>query len=253
MKKDIVKVSWSGGKDSSCAAHLRLSQGDECIIVCYIPMFTDKIPLLLKNHYEFILHTADKFRQMGARVFLLHGETYWDFVHRRRVKGQRKGIPFGFPPFIRQNCSFKTYSKTKVLSDVDKEKQLLYDYEDIGIAIDEKHRLNQLDERKRSILVERGFTEQMAADYCIKNGIYSPHYKEFKRDGCVLCPQAPPSLRVKWFQENPEAFYMVLQLQDFVKKEIPGQYPLREKSWFIEEDLQIGLFDKPGETRYLIN
>lgn len=253
LKKDIVKISWSGGKDSSCAAHLHLLQGDKCIIVCYIPMFTEKIPLLLKNHYDFILSTADRFIKMGARVFFVHGESYFNFVHRKRIQGKRKGIFFGFPSFVRQHCAFRLYSKIKALNAVDKEKSLLYDYEDIGIAIDEKQRLHQLNERKRSILVERFFTEKMAFDYCRKNSLLSPHYEEFKRDGCVLCPQASSKLRVRWFQEYPEAMEIVLYLQDFVRAELPGQYPLREKRWFIEEDFQIGFFDNIGELRYLIN
>lgn len=43
---DVVKVSWSGGKDSTCALDLHLERGDKVIAVNYTPMLTDTIPLL---------------------------------------------------------------------------------------------------------------------------------------------------------------------------------------------------------------
>lgn len=253
MRKDIVKVNWSGGKDSSCAAHLHLAQGDECIIVNYIPMFTDKIPLILKEHYEFILRTADKFREMGGQVHILHGMTYWEYVTHIAKTGKNKGLPFGVPCFKRGQCGFKRDSKEKAISSFDKNFSIKYDYCDIGIAYDEKDRQAQLNEKKRSILVEKKITEADAALYCLRNGIYSPHYKKFKRDGCVLCANAPPAEREEWFRQYPESFSLLLELQDFVKRERPEQFPLRGYRWFIEEDLQMSLFDEPGKTKYLIN
>ena len=53
---DIVKVNWSGGKDSTCSALLHIKRGDKVKIVSYIPMFTDEIPLILKDHYNFIMN-----------------------------------------------------------------------------------------------------------------------------------------------------------------------------------------------------
>lgn len=63
---ETVKISWSGGKDSTCATHLHLLKGHNCIICNYMPMFDDETPLLLKNHYEFIMETAERFRKMGG-------------------------------------------------------------------------------------------------------------------------------------------------------------------------------------------
>lgn len=244
-----VKCNWSGGKDSSCATHLHLTQGDKCIVVNYIPMFTKEIPMLLKVHYEFIMQTAEKFRQMGAEVYQPEGINYWDFVHLRNVKGDNKGRIKGFPPFITGACNFKTFSKEKALNSLDK--KLNYDYQDIGIAFDEKKRHNQLSEKKRSILVEKKIAEHGAVEYCKRNGIYSPHYSILKRDGCSLCPQAPTKERIMWFRDYPDAFDLVLELQNFVKKERPEQTPLRNYKWFIEEDLQMNMFDKG--TRWIIN
>lgn len=50
---EVVKVSWSGGKDSTCAVLIHLALGHTVKAVNYTPMFTEDIPLLLKDHYEF--------------------------------------------------------------------------------------------------------------------------------------------------------------------------------------------------------
>lgn len=230
---DIVKVSWSGGKDSTCALSKHIERGDQVIAVCYIPMFTDTIPLLLKDHYEFILRTADKFRAMGATVHIVKGMTYYDFVHKRSSRGKFKGRVFGFPPFVTGQCNFKRDSKLKALSEIDIG---YYDYEDIGIAADETRRQGQLNARKRSILCELGITEEDATQHCKENDILSPHYKTHKRDGCTLCPHAKAKEREMWFEQYPEALPLVIELQEWVKIERPEQTPLRNHKWFIDDD-----------------
>ncbi len=248
---DIVKCCWSGGKDSSCATHLHLSQGDKCIVTNYIPMFTEDIPLLLKEHYEFIMQTIELWKQMGAEVYQVHGITYWDWVHKLITRGENKGKPKGFPCFLKNKCNFQSDSKTKSLNELDRKFNLQYDYCDLGIAFDEVNRHSQLNDKKRSILVEQKITEDMATVYCKKNGLYSPHYDKYKRDGCALCPQKKASERVEWFNQYPQAFDLVLELQEFVKQERPGQHPLRDKKFFIEEDMQLSFFEEG--TRYIIN
>lgn len=247
----IVKCNWSGGKDSSCATHLHLTQGDKCIVCCYVPMFTEEIPLILKQHYEFILQTAERFKSMGAEVHIVSGITYVEYVTKFATRGKNKGKPFGFPCFIRGQCGFKRDSKEKAIKELTESLELKYDYEDIGIAFDEKDRHNQLNDKKRSILVETKRTEYDATVYCVINGLYSPHYQNFKRDGCVLCANAKSKERQEWFKQYPEAFPILLNLQDFIKAEKPNFFPLRNYRWFIEEDLQMNMFDKG--TRWIIN
>lgn len=246
-----VKCCWSGGKDSSCATHLHLVQGDKCIVTNYIPMFTEDIPLILKEHYEFIMQTIELWKQMGAEVYQVHGITYWDWVHKISTRGKNKGKPLGFPFWRIGACGFNRDSKSKSVAEIDEKFNLQYDYTDLGIAFDEIERQSQLTERKRSILVEKEITEVMATEYCQKNGLYSPHYIHHRRDGCTLCPQAKSSERIEWFKQYPEAFELVLELQQFVKQERPEQTPLRDYKFFIEEDLQISLFE--DGIRYIIN
>ena len=55
---------------------LHIERGDTVKAVCYIPMFTKDIPLIMKEQYQFILNTADYFRSLGAEVFIVSGMTY---------------------------------------------------------------------------------------------------------------------------------------------------------------------------------
>lgn len=70
--EEVVKVSWSGGKDSTCAVLIHLALGHIVKAVNYTPMFTEEIPLILKDHYEFIQKTAERFRDMGAEVYMVN-------------------------------------------------------------------------------------------------------------------------------------------------------------------------------------
>lgn len=231
--KEIVKVNWSGGKDSTCAALLHIERGDMVKMVCYIPMLTETIPLLLKDHYDFILRTADYFRSLGAEVYITTGMTYCDFIRKRSTRGKYKGRMFGFPCFWTGKCGFKRDSKLKALNTLDIG---YFDYEDIGIAYDETKRHGVLTESKRSILCEMKMTEADAALYDSMRNILSPHYQSESRDGCTLCPHAHSREREIWFQQYPEAYNIVLELQDLVRKERPDQTPLRDYKWFIDDN-----------------
>ena len=240
----IVKVGWSGGKDSTCSVLLHLEQGDTVKAVCYIPMFTKNIPLITKKHYEFIMNTADRLREMGAEVYIVSGITYCQFVKLVISKGKNKGKIQGFPTPVTGMCEFKNYSKVKALKKCDVG---YFDYEDIGIAYDEPQRKGQLTDSKRSILVEKQFTEKMAKQKCVEYNMLSPHYENDTRDGCALCPNAPKKRRLQWFKGFPEAMPIVVELQELVKKERPERMPLRNKKLFIDTD-QIDMFGN-----YMIN
>ena len=77
--ENIVKIGWSGGKDSTCVTYKRIEKGDKVKAVCYVPYFTEDIPLINKEHFEFILRQKETFEKMGAEVFLAEGITYWDY------------------------------------------------------------------------------------------------------------------------------------------------------------------------------
>lgn len=231
----IVKVNWSGGKDSTCAVLQHLAAGNRVKCVCYIPMFTDSIPFIRKAHYEFIVSAARRLREMGCSVFIVRGEPYVDFVLRRSSRGKFKGRMFGFPCYLAGRCNFQKASKTRALTRVEIGD---YDFEDIGIAWDETSRHGQLTDLKRSILVELKISEKAAFRICEINDFLSPVYSEDGRDGCALCPHGSRARRVGWFSDYPDAFPIVRKLQEIVQVERPGMTPLRN-GWFIGEGGEI--------------
>lgn len=236
----VVKLGWSGGKDSTCAFSLHLNQGDFVKAVCYIPMFTDDIPLITKRHYEFINNTAEFFMSQGAEVYFAKGITYWDYVTHRSVRGKFKGRIFGFPCIHRGLCGFKRDSKLKASRSIDVG---YFDYECLGIAYDEFDRHSQLNEKLRSILVEKCYTEKFCHHYCYLNGLLSPHYDYSSRDGCVLCPNAKEIERRIWYNDYPLSRPLLIDLQNFVKSERSDCFPLRDFQWFINTDIQYSFFD----------
>lgn len=229
--RDTVKVGWSGGKDSTCSVLMHIEKGDKVKAVCYVPMFTDTIPLIAKSHYEYIIKTAEYFRSLGADVHIVSGMTYYEYVTHIAKRGKYKGMIFGFPYFKSGQCGFKRDSKLKALAGCDVGS---YDYEDIGIAVDEVARHGQLTDKKRSILCEEGITEAIAKRIVLGRGLLSPHYGRANRDGCALCPNAKQRERVLWLQDYPEALPILLELQELVKAKRPDRTPLRGYKWFIE-------------------
>lgn len=232
----VVKVSWSGGKDSTRAVMEHIKRGDHVKVVCYIPMFTKDIPLIAKNHYEFLGRTAEYFKSLGAEFFFADGGlTYFEYVTHIAKTGKYKGMIFGFPCINRGQCGFKRDGKLKAINNCDVG---YYDYESIGIAYDEVARQNQLTDARRSILCELKITEQDAFDYCKENNILSPQYDKKKkrknmRDGCALCCNASEEERKEWFTDYPEAIPILIELQNIVKEKRPERPPLRGYKYFI--------------------
>ncbi len=237
---NVVKVGWSGGKDSTCAVMEHIKRGDKVKIVCYIPVLTNEIPLILKRHYEFIMTTAEYFRSLGAEVYFAKGGlTYCEYVTHEAKSGKYKGQIFGFPCIEKGKCGFKRDGKLRACDSCDVGE---YDYLSIGIACDETARFKQLNEHKRSILCEEKITEEMATALCKEHEpcLYSPHYsydfgkkKKKHRDGCSLCPHATEKERAECFRDYPEAIPIVTELQNIVKEKRPDRPPLRGYKWFL--------------------
>lgn len=230
---DIVKVSWSGGKDSTCAVIKHLEKGDKVVAVCYIPMFDDVIPLISKSHYEFILRSSHVFNEKGVETYIVSGITYLEYCTHVSKRGKYKGLMFCFPGFNRGQCGFKRDSKLKALRSIDE--NFYYDYEDVGIAFDEVDRHGQLNDLKRSILVEQKITEKEALKICENNNLLSPIYLDGSRDGCVLCPNAKRKERIQWLSDYPDARAILESLQKRCLQEKPWSFPLRNYKMFIDE------------------
>lgn len=228
---EIAKIGWSGGKDSTCATYKRLEQGYKVKAVSYIPHFTEDIPLINKEHYEFILRHKEIFEKNGAEVFLVKGLTYFDYCTSLSRTGKFKGQPKGYP-YI-GCCGFRRDSKIKAVASCNVGE---FDFLELAIAFDEKARQNQLNEKTRSVLCEQEITEDMAKEFCLERNAYSPHYKYSKRDGCALCFNAKPIELEIWLNDYPEARKKLWELQEILKPKLIGrknEFPLRGYNYFL--------------------
>lgn len=226
---DVVKLSWSGGKDSTAAIILHLLMGHKVKAVCFIPMLCDNIPAIRKDHYLHLLHCAEVFEFWGCKVYFTSGRSYEYHVHRILRRGVRKGhfmgtgLGFGF-------CLFRDYCKIRAgLDSVDVG---YFDYQDIGIASDEVNRIAQLDDNKRSILAELGFSEAEARDLVDSFGLLSPIYSRSGRDGCCFCPNVKTEEFLLWLTDYPEAESKILQIEEFCRKVTPTRSPYRDHCYF---------------------
>lgn len=241
---DVVKVSWSGGKDSTAAMLLHLQAGHCVKAVCFVPMLTDDIPLIMPDHYKYILDTAKYFRLFGASVDIVRGISYYDHVHtvisRGKNKGKFRGIGLGFG-----FCVFRNYSKIPALQKCDVG---YYDYWDIGIGADEFRRIGQLTNLKRSILCEYGLTEKDAFQICYDYHLLSPiYFGSSKRDGCSICPNSRINEFLAYIKAYPDAERVLLDIEKFCKCVRPELSPYRNSQWFsdrLQFDYQYSLFEE---------
>ena len=84
----VVRVGWSGGKDSTCSVFKHLELGNTVKAVCYIPMLTPEIPLIRKCHYEFIQATAQRISNAGGKVYFAEGLTFYEYFYRIKFGNQ---------------------------------------------------------------------------------------------------------------------------------------------------------------------
>lgn len=234
-----VLVCWSGGKNSTRAVYEYHTRGYAVTAVCYIPMFTKKIPLIDREHYDFLLRCSKWFRSIGIRVVFLRGVTYYDWCSRILVKGKSKGEVRGFPLFFRGCCGFACDGKIKEINNYFADHSKTFKYIDIGLCADEYDR-KVLKGRERSILQELGIFDKECFYWCRDFQLLSPRYARSGRDGCMLCPQAKSFERVLFFNQYPDAFEKVLELQRMSLSKNKVFYPLRGKHWFIENKEFIG-------------
>lgn len=84
----------------------------------------------------------------------------------------------------------------------------------IGIAIDEPNRFGNLTDKKRSPLVEIGWTEAMCRKWCEDNDLLSPIYTNATRGGCWFCHnQGVDQLRL--LRKNyPDLWQLMLKWDD---------------------------------------
>ena len=224
-------------------------------------MATPEIPAYLPELVEF-RERIDKEIKGRYGISVTHikaDKSFVEFFYRElSARSKYTGI-YGWPPIFCHWC-MKWLKKEPIEKYFDGIDCVQW----IGIAADEPQRHRQLNERKRSALVEYGVTEAQAMEICKKLGWVSPTYLHSGRDGCWFCPcQCTAQLR-RLYNEFPEYWQMMMEWDKDTEKrfqinhtlpdwdcrfrmENEGLVPIDRKfRWSMLEDYrdQLSLFDE---------
>ena len=169
---------------------------------------TDTIPADLPPMVEF-KEKADEIikKRWGITVEHIKGKcTYEDVFYRihHNSKIGNKGKIYGWP-FTLKGPWCNSMLKMPPLKKAER-KNIVY----IGIAADEPKRFHNLT-RKKSPLVEAGWTEAMCRKWCEENDLLSPIYKDSTRGGCWFCHNQSVSQLRQLRHNYPELWHLLLK------------------------------------------
>lgn len=222
--RNIACISY--GKDSLAQLEV-MYQHDLPLtdIVTSDVMATPDIPAYLPELMDF-RHRVDSEIKARYGIAVTHVKAEKSFVElfyqQLTSRSKYEGI-IGWPP------AFGHWCMRKLKQEPIRQYFDGLDYvEWIGIAADETNRHNQLNDRKRSALVEYGVVEAQAMEICKGLNWVSPSYLHGGRDGCWFCPcQALSTLR-RLYHEFPELWEMMLDWDKDTEKRFKIDHTLGE-------------------------
>lgn len=220
-------ASISYGKDSLAQLEIIHRNGLPMTdIVTADIMATPEIPAYLPEVEEF-RHRVDQEieERYGLRVTHVRADkSFAEIFYRKLTKRSKYDDVYGWPALCRGRWCMK-YLKLVPIQNYFKQ---IESTTWIGIAADEPARHAQLNERKRSALVEYGITETKAMEICKELGWVSPTYLHSGRDGCWFCPcQGIDQLR-RLYNEFPEYWRMMMEWDKDTSKRFQIQHTLPE-------------------------
>jgi len=180
-------VSFSGGKDSTAMLLRLLELGEEIDDIIFADTGFE-----FSDLYDYIKRVE---KYIGRKVTFLKSETsFEEWFTGKLTKGKHEGDVRGFPQVLTP-CYWMREAKIKPLAKFQRDADIIY----IGIAYDEKERMQKDTGKIRYPLVEWRWTEQDCINYLNKKKMFNPLYVNFNRLGCWLCPkQGEKSLYVVW-------------------------------------------------------
>lgn len=218
-------LSLSYGKDSlACFGACEILGWPIDRVVTAEVWATDTLPADLPPMVEFKDH-ADRIIKERWWIEVEHircRNTYQDMFYRRksirakRNPGQIRGWPMrGGPGGAWCQGDVKLPALRKI-NNKRRDRNVMY----LGIAADEPNRFHSLSDKKRSPLVEAGWTEADCRRWCEENDLLSPIYTTAARGGCWFCHnQGVDQLRLlrknypelwalmlKWDSDSPVTF-----------------------------------------------
>lgn len=226
-------LSLSYGKDSLACLGAIEQRGLPLDRIVHAEVWaTETIPADLPPMVEFKKH-ADKIikERWGIEVEHYRAKHCFEsaFYRKRGDTGRKskfEGKIYGYPMVKGQWCLQQL--KLPALKIAEGKDAVQY----IGIAADEPNRFHNLSEKKRSPLVEAGWTEEMCREWCEENDLLSPIYTTAARGGCWFCHnQGVEQLRLlrknypelwalllKWDKDSPVTFKPGRTVADFEKR-----------------------------------
>lgn len=213
-KKNTMHIaSCSFGKDSLATILLALEHGEPLdeAVYCEV-MFDKRTSGEVPEHRAFIYETAiPRLEQLGVPVRVLCSDkTYLDLFAGTVTRGPKKGLRRGFPLcghcYVQRDCKLRPirrYNRTLTPDTV----------QYVGIASDEPVRLRRLQGDQVSLLEKYHYTEEDAKQLCQTAGLLSPVYAFTDRGGCWFCPNAKRKELRHLYDNHPELWAKMLELQ----------------------------------------
>lgn len=205
--RNIAMLSY--GKDSLAQLEVMHRNGLPLTdIVTADIMATPDIPAYLPELVEF-RERIDReiLARYGVPVTHVRAEkSFVEYFYTEKTRSKYGKVIRGWPPIIIGHWCMRDLK----LAPIKKYFEGLDCVEWIGIAADETARHGQLNDRKRSALVEYGVTEAQAMEICKSLGWVSPTYLHGDRDGCWFCPCQPVSGLRRLYNEFPELWSLMM-------------------------------------------
>lgn len=205
---DDYVLSLSYGKDSLACLGAIEQLGLPLTRIIHAEVWaTDTIPADLPPMMEFKAK-ADRIikERWGIEVEHIRADiSAEDIFYRFRKRGNRAGQIIGFPMI--GGCELQKLLKVNPLKKAYKNEDIVY----VGIACDEPNRFHILFNKKRSPLVEAGWTEEMCHKWCEENNLLSPTYTTTTRGGCWFCPNNSLNNMRQIRRKYPELWELLLK------------------------------------------
>lgn len=209
FKSIVWNVSWSGGKDST-ATIIKCHELDIPIqSIYYVDMrFNSDISSHLPNDAVKIFEMIEMFKKWGYEVIILKGVNYIDYYNyiiKKSIKHpERNNIKLGGVCAVR-GCCMLSGLKIKALN-------AIKGHTLIGIASDEKKRLQRIEYPNYSLLKHLNITESECFNICRKYNMLLPIYKYTNREGCWFCPNASKDVIYHVKHEYTELYNIYMEL-----------------------------------------
>lgn len=209
-------ISFSGGKDSTAMLLLMLEKNIQIDEVVFFDTGWE-FP-------EMYTHIEKVMNYTGIKITFVYPNKTFDYYFKeyRAKRGKYKHkVGLSWPDFKNRWCTrYKINAIKKHCNNLGE--HIIYE----GIAIDEPNRFK---ENKNYPLVEFGYTEKMALQYCYNKGFdWSGLYKLFKRVSCYNCPlKSIPELRML-HNKKPELWDNMIKMDINTWRNFRPDYTLTE-------------------------